>query len=66
MSSNFWSKLKKPIFALAPMHDVTDTAFRRLIAEIAKPDVMFTELSRWMGWFIQNLNKDDPLLFAVC
>lgn len=40
---NFWLKLKKPIFALAPMHDVTDTAFRQLIAEIAKPDVMFTE-----------------------
>jgi len=25
------------------MHDVTDTAFRQLLAEVAKPDVMFTE-----------------------
>ncbi len=43
MPITFWSSLKKPIFALAPMHDVTDTAFRQLVAEIAKPDVLFTE-----------------------
>lgn len=29
--------------ALAPMHDVTETVFRRLIARRGKPDVMFTE-----------------------
>lgn len=40
---NFWSKLKKPIFALAPMADVTDAAFRRMFAKYGKPDVMFTE-----------------------
>lgn len=28
----FWSKLKKPFFLLAPMADVTDAAFRRIIA----------------------------------
>jgi len=43
MSKNFWLKQKKPIFALAPMADVTDTAFRRIIAKYGKPDVMFTE-----------------------
>jgi len=29
--------------ALAPMADVTDAAFRRIIAKYGKPDVMFTE-----------------------
>ncbi len=42
---NFWDKLPKPIFALAPMEDVTDAAFRALIARTAKPAVMFTEFT---------------------
>jgi len=41
--SGFWDKLKKPIMTLAPMADVTDAAFRRIIAEVGKPDVMWTE-----------------------
>lgn len=40
---NFWQKLKKPIIVLAPMADVTDPAFRRIIAKYGKPDVMWTE-----------------------
>ena len=40
---NFWEKLKKPIMALAPMANVTDAAFRSIIAKYGKPDVMFTE-----------------------
>lgn len=43
MSDNFWKKLKKPIFVLAPMSNVTDAAFRRLIAKYGKPDVTWTE-----------------------
>lgn len=39
----FWGKLKKPILVLAPMADVTDAAFRALIAKYGKPDVMWTE-----------------------
>ncbi len=39
----FWNNLKKPIFLLAPLADVTDAAFRRVIAKYGKPDVMFTE-----------------------
>lgn len=42
---SFWSTLKRPIFALAPMEDITDAAFRRLIARHGKPDVMFTEFT---------------------
>jgi nifR3 family TIM-barrel protein len=41
--SDFWNKLKKPIFVLAPMADVTDAAFRRVIAKYGKPDAMWTE-----------------------
>lgn len=40
---NFWKKLNKPFFALAPMADVTDPAFRRIIAKYGKPDVTWTE-----------------------
>lgn len=41
--ANFWKKLKKPFFVLAPMADVTDAAFRRIIEEHGKPDVFWTE-----------------------
>ena len=40
---NFWQDLKKPIFVLAPMADVTDAAFRRIIAKYGKPDATWTE-----------------------
>ena len=42
---NFWATLPKPFFALAPMEDVTDAAFRLLIARYGKPHVMFTEFT---------------------
>lgn len=46
---NFWLQLKKstcadrPFFVLAPMADVTDCAFRQIIAKYGKPDVFWTE-----------------------
>lgn len=43
---HFWQQLRqqqKPFFTIAPMADVTDAAFRRLIASYAKPDVVWTE-----------------------
>lgn len=40
---SFWKKLKKPVIALAPMANVTDAAFRRIIAKYGKPDVIWTE-----------------------
>lgn len=36
-------KYTKPFFVLAPMDDVTDTVFRRVVASCAAPDVFFTE-----------------------
>lgn len=39
----FWGKLERPIFTLAPMADVTDAAFRLLIARRGKPHFFTTE-----------------------
>ena len=33
---NFWEKLDKPFFCLAPMSDVTDVAFRYILAKYSK------------------------------
>ncbi|MCU0660283.1 MAG: tRNA-dihydrouridine synthase [Candidatus Pacebacteria bacterium] len=50
METNFWKQLKKPFFVLAPMADVTDAAFRRIIATYSRhgepgggPAVFWTE-----------------------
>lgn len=50
---SFWQQLPKPIMVLAPMADVTDASFRRMIAKYSAhtradgtqggPDVMWTE-----------------------
>ncbi len=40
---SFWNKLPKPFFVMAPMADVTDVAFRALVAKRGKPDVFWTE-----------------------
>jgi nifR3 family TIM-barrel protein len=45
---NFWQEIEKPIMALAPMEDVTDTSFRELVARISEPGclhVLFTEFT---------------------
>ena len=41
--NSFWKTLPKPFFALAPMANVTDAAFRKLFAKYGKPDVTWTE-----------------------
>jgi len=50
MIRGFWKKIaekakkeKRPILASASMANVTDAAFRRMIAKYGKPDVMWTE-----------------------
>jgi nifR3 family TIM-barrel protein len=47
MSKGFWDKLskKKPFFVLAPMHDVTDSAFRQTVLKCGRPDVFYTEFA---------------------
>jgi len=49
---DFWQSLQKPIIALAPMEDVTDTVFREVIRSVSEPDalhVMFTEFTSTDG-----------------
>lgn len=48
--TNFWKKLNKPFFALAPMEAVTDVVFRHVIAQAAPPDIYFTEFTNATGW----------------
>ena len=50
INMGFWSKLPKPFFVMAPLADVTDCAFRRIIAKHSRhgevgggPDVFWTE-----------------------
>ena len=42
-TGDFWQKLPKPFFVIAPMANVTDFAFRTMFAKYGKPDVMWTE-----------------------
>lgn len=49
--NNIWKDLKKPFTVLAPMDDVTDSAFRRLVGEVGKPDLFFTEFANVEGIF---------------
>ena len=53
---NIWQTLPKPIFALAPMEDVTDTVFRQIVAASAKPDLFFTEFTNVDG--VQSEGKE--------
>jgi nifR3 family TIM-barrel protein len=70
--SNFWAKLSKPFFVLAPMANVTDSVFRKLFAKYGKPDVTWTEfvsadglMSAGRNKLLHNLdytNKERPIV----
>lgn len=64
---SFWQQLKKPAMVLAPMADVTDAAFRRIIARYGKPDVFWTEFVSADGlWHTREKKKmsdgENPLM----
>jgi nifR3 family TIM-barrel protein len=44
-----WQKLPRPFFVLAPMENVTDTVFRRIVLQCGRPDVFFTEFTNVDG-----------------
>lgn len=48
---SIWQKLERPILILAPMEDVTDTVFRRIVARCGRPDIFFTEFTSVDGLF---------------
>lgn len=45
LKENFWQDLPRPFFVLAPMEDVTDVVFRKVVAKAGRPDVFFTEFT---------------------
>ncbi len=49
---NFWTSLKKPIFALAPLSGMTDSAFRRICKGFGA-DVVYSELTSSTGFAYQ-------------
>ena len=67
---SFWQKLKKPFFVMAPMADVTDAAFRALVAKRGAPDVFWTEFVSADGLYhtreIQKMPDDaNPLMSGL-
>lgn len=45
---DFWQEIKSPVYALAPMEDVTDTVFRELVLSVSSPGklhLLFTEFT---------------------
>ena len=64
---NFWKELHKPILGLAPMADVTDPAFREIIATYGKPDVFWTEFVAADGLYhtrevVKMKDNENPLM----
>ncbi|HVX90595.1 MAG TPA: tRNA-dihydrouridine synthase [Candidatus Paceibacterota bacterium] len=57
---SFWTKLKRPFFVMAPMADVTDPAYRRLIAQLHAPDVTWTEFVSADGLYHTREVKKMP------
>ncbi|MBI2029725.1 tRNA-dihydrouridine synthase [Candidatus Gottesmanbacteria bacterium] len=72
---NFWQKLEKPILALAPMEEVTDTVFRQIVASCCPPDVFFTEFTNVEGLLskgknvvsqrLQFTSKERPIIAQI-
>lgn len=59
--SNFWLHTPKPLIGLSPMDGITDFPMREIQAEIAKPDVIYTEFVSIEG-FLRKPEKFLPTL----
>jgi tRNA-dihydrouridine synthase len=46
---SMWDTLPRPFSVLAPMEDVTDTVFRRIVRQVGPPDVVMTEFTSTDG-----------------
>lgn len=60
MVLGFWKKLSKPFFGLAPMANVTDAAFRRVIAKYGKADIFWTEFTSADG--LMSIGREKLLI----
>ena len=47
--SSFWNTIDRPIIALAPMEDVTDTALRELLLTIADPTALHVVMTEFVS-----------------
>ncbi len=64
---SFWQGLPKPFFVMAPMADVTDAAFRALVAKHGAPDVFWTEFVSADGLYhtrevLKMPDDENPLM----
>lgn len=72
---NILETLPKPFFVLAPMDDVTDTVFRQMVADCARPDLFFTEFVNVDGLQspgrprllhkLQKTDREQPLVAQI-
>ena len=66
---SFWNHLRKPFFVMAPMADVTDAAFRQLVARRGAPDVFWTEFVSADGLYhtreIKKLKDEENPLMGI-
>ena len=68
--SNFWQKLEalrraqgEPFFVLAPMANVTDWAFRKIVAKCGRPDIFYTEFLSCDGIIHDKTRFEKELYF---
>lgn len=54
---NIWQELPQGFFVQAPMEDVTDTVFRRIIAKCGAPDLYFTEFTSVDAMFSKGKDR---------
>lgn len=64
---SLWDKVNKPFFVMAPMADVTDLAFRELVAKRGAPSIFWTEFVSADGLYhMRELQKipdaENPLM----
>lgn len=63
MAKGIWKELREstdgPIMILAPMEDVTDTVFRRIVNSCGRPDLSFTEFTSATG--INSPGRDNVM-----
>lgn len=60
---NVWQELahtSKPFLALAPLDGVTDFVFREIVAQTAKPDVLFTEFTNVDALLSKGYDRTIP------
>lgn len=62
MKKNFWQKLKRPIFALAPMAGITDSAFRQICKEFGV-DLLYSEMVSSAALFYNSVKTLELLQF---